>query len=101
LDCVGIKTRNLRQANWENSKVITVINAKKAEHETSLEVVDSRNNMETTIKKWKHIFEVIMANLHFHHHCNKPTYKDKWGSLYGDYKKIHDYQNVTCHNAEY
>jgi len=66
-----------------------------------LEVVDLRNNMETTIKKWKRIFEVIMANFHFHHHRNKPTYKDKWGSLYGDYKKIHDYQNVTCHNEEY
>jgi hypothetical protein len=48
----------------------------------NLEVVDSRNNMETKIKKWKHIFEVIMANFHFHHHRNKPIYKVKWGSLY-------------------
>jgi hypothetical protein len=33
------------------------INAKKAKHEASLEVVDLRNNMETTIIKWKHILK--------------------------------------------
>jgi hypothetical protein len=39
-----------------NSKVLAFINAKKVKHETSLVVdVDLRNNMETTIKKWKHI----------------------------------------------
>jgi hypothetical protein len=63
--------------------------------------VDSRDNMEITITKWKHISKVVMANFHFHHHHNRPTYKDKWGSFYGDYKKTHDYQNVTCHNEKY
>jgi hypothetical protein len=29
------------------------------------------------------------------------TNKDKWGSLYRDYKKKHDYQNVTGHNEKY
>jgi hypothetical protein len=55
LDYVEIKTRKPKQANWENSKVLAIINAKKVEHEASLEVVDSRDNMETTITKWKHI----------------------------------------------
>jgi hypothetical protein len=55
LDCVEVKTRKPRQANWENSKVLAIINAKKIEHEASLEVVDSRDNMETIITKWKHI----------------------------------------------
>ncbi len=45
-----------------------------AKHETSLEVdVYLRNNMETTITKWKHIFEAIMVNFHSHHHRNKPS----------------------------
>jgi predicted metal-dependent RNase len=82
LDCVEVRTRKPKQANWENLEVLTFINAKKVEHEISLEVVDLRDNMETTITKWKHIFEVIMVNFHFHHHYNRPTYKDKWGSLY-------------------
>jgi diaminopimelate decarboxylase len=57
-----------------NSKVLALINAKKVKHETSLVVdVDSRNNMETTIRKWKHIFEVVMANSRSHHHHNRPT----------------------------
>ncbi len=102
LDSVEIKTRKPRQANWVNSKVLAFINAKKVKHETSLEAdVDSKDNMKITITKWKHISKVIMANFHSHHHCNRLTYKDKWGSFYGDYKKIHDYQNVTCHNVEY
>jgi hypothetical protein len=57
--------------------------------------------METTITKWKCIFEVIMENFHFHHHYDEPTCKDKWEALYGNYKKIHYYQNVTSHNEEY
>ncbi len=101
-NCVEIKTRKPRQANWVNSEVLALINAKKTKHETSLEVdFDSKDNMETTITKWKHISKVVMANSHSHHHHNEPTYKDKWGSFYGDYNKIHDYQNVICHNEEY
>jgi hypothetical protein len=44
-----------------------------------------------------------MANSqsHYHHLRNRPTYKDKWGYLYGDYKKIHDYQSVIGHNEKY
>jgi len=71
LDCVKIKTRKPIQGNWMNSKVLALINAKKAKDETSLEVdVDSRDNMETTITKWKHIFLVVTANFHSHHHRN-------------------------------
>jgi hypothetical protein len=39
-----------------------LINAKKVEHEASLEVVDLKDNMETTITKWKHIYKGVMAN---------------------------------------
>jgi hypothetical protein len=79
------------------------INAKKDKNEASLEVVDLKDNMETTITKWKHISKGLMANsqFHYHHHYSRPTCKDKWGSLYGDYKKIHDYQSVISHNEKY
>jgi hypothetical protein len=39
-----------------------LINAKKVEHKAILEVVDLRDNMETTIAKWQHIFKGVMAN---------------------------------------
>jgi hypothetical protein len=79
------------------------INAKKFEHKISLEVVDLKDNMETKITKWKHIFKGIMANFqsHYYHHHNKPICKDKWRSFYGDYKKIHDYQSVINRNLKY
>jgi hypothetical protein len=37
---------------------------------------------------------------HFEHSYNKITYKAKWGSFYGDYKKIHDYMGVIKHNKK-
>jgi hypothetical protein len=46
--------------------------------------------METSIKKWKH----ILNNGRVEHHLNIPTYKDKWGFLYGDCKKKkHNYKS--------
>jgi hypothetical protein len=37
---------------------------------------------------------------HFEHSYNKITYKAKWGSFYGDYKKIHDYMGGIKHNKK-
>lgn len=84
--------------NWENFEIIALIHAKKYEYEANLEVVDLRNNMETSIKKWKH----ILNNGRIEHHLNIPTYKDKWGFLYGDCKKKKtQLQKWTRHNEEY
>lgn len=49
-----IKARKPKQTNWVNFEIKALINAKKAEHEASLDVVDSRNNMDTLVTKWKH-----------------------------------------------
>jgi hypothetical protein len=39
-----------------NFKILALINAKKTKHKKSLEIgINSRENIETTIKKWKHI----------------------------------------------
>jgi len=42
-----------------------------------------------------------MVSGHFEHFCNGVACKDKWGSLYGDYKKINDFRSVTSHNENY
>lgn len=49
------KTRKPKQVSWENFEIIALINAKKFKHEANLEIVDSWNNMETLVTKWKHI----------------------------------------------
>jgi hypothetical protein len=49
-----IRARKPKQTNWVNSEIKALINAKKAEHEASLDVVvDSQDNMETSVTKWK------------------------------------------------
>ncbi len=78
-----------------------MIKAKKVEHEAILGAVDSRDNMETSIAKWKLISIIVMGNGHSEHFRCGVVYKDKWGSLYGDYKNINDYKSVTCHNEDY
>jgi hypothetical protein len=57
--------------------------------------------METSITKWKHISTFFMANGHSKHFYNGATCKDKWGFLYGDYKKIIDYMGIVGHNEDY
>jgi hypothetical protein len=64
-------------------------------------MVDFRNNMETSITKWKHIPTFFTPNGHFKHFRNGITCNVKWGSLYGDYKKIIDYMGTIGHNEDY
>ncbi len=64
-------------------------------------MVDYRDTMETSITKWKHISTFFMANGHSKHFNNGTTCKNKWGSLYGDYKKIIDYMGVIGYNEDY
>lgn len=59
--------------------LITSINAKKVEHNVYLQVIDSRDNIEMLVTKWKHISKAIMANVHYDY--DKPVCKDKWGSF--------------------
>jgi hypothetical protein len=45
--------------------------------------------------------KLVVAIVNVEHHCNgSPTYKDKWGSLYGEYKNIHDYMNIIGNNKK-
>jgi hypothetical protein len=77
LKSLKIRTRKPKQANWENFEIIAFINAKKYKHEANLEVVDLRDNMETSVKKWSYISKIVINNGHSEHHLNIPTYKDE------------------------
>ncbi len=58
LNTLKIKTRKLKQANWENSEIMALTNAWKVEHEANLDVVDSQDNMETLVTKWNQIVKL-------------------------------------------
>jgi hypothetical protein len=77
---------------------MALMNAWKVEHEANLDVVDSQDNMETLVTKWKQIVKLSWSMVISEHHHNC---RDKWGPLYGEYKNIHDYISGTCHNEEY
>lgn len=40
----------------------------------------------------------MMGFGHNTHMRNVPTCKEKWATIYGDYKRIWDYMGVTCQN---
>ncbi len=82
LDYVEIKARKPIYANWDNAKILALTSAKKAKQEANLDIIDSINNMETTITKWKHIFKLVMTNGHYVHHRNGSTCKGKWEFMY-------------------
>jgi hypothetical protein len=55
-----IKTRKPSQLNWANFEIFILINAKKNEHKTNLEIVKSGDNIKTIATRWKHIFNFVM-----------------------------------------
>jgi hypothetical protein len=101
LNYVETKARKPIYANRDNAKILARTSAKKVKHKANLDTIDSINNMETTITKWKHIFELVMTNGHYVHQHNGTTCKGKWGFMYGNYKTIHDYLRFTNHNENY
>lgn len=76
---IEIKTRKPKQANWENAKMFAFISVKKVEHKANLNIIDSKDNMEIEITKWKCISKVVLTNGHSAHHHNEVAYMDKWG----------------------
>ncbi len=62
LDILKVKTKELKQTNWENFEIMAFINAQEVEHKANLDVVDSQDNMEMLVTKWKQIAKVVMVN---------------------------------------
>jgi hypothetical protein len=46
-------------------------------------------------------FTTMMRFGHNTHMKNVPTYKEKWATIYRDYKRIWDYMGVTCQNEDF
>jgi hypothetical protein len=60
-----------------------------------MDKVDLRDQFETTITKWKKIFAVVMNVDLSLHMKNGLACKDKWGSIYGKFKKIFNHISRT------
>ncbi len=51
--------------------------------------------------KWTRISTFMIVFGQITHMKNKPTYKEKWATIYGDCKKNWDYMVGACHNEDY
>jgi hypothetical protein len=64
-------------------------------------LVDPQEQFETTIVKWGQFAKTITQDGNSLHPCNDSTCKDNWGSIYDDFKRIHDYMQSNGHNETY
>jgi hypothetical protein len=77
------------------------VKAKKDEHVASLDTIDGINKFEiATTKSNKILIQVMNASFSIQLR-NDVTWKDKWGALVGDFKKIYDYKTGAGNNQNY
>ncbi len=67
----------------------------------SLELVDPQDQFETTIVKLGKFAKIVTQDGNSLHPCNGSTCKDKWGSIYDNFKETHDYMQSTGHSETY
>jgi hypothetical protein len=75
---------------------MTLIQAKRNEYLVGLDMVDPRDQFEnlTSCKWWKIAYSCKWAR-------NIVAYKDKWGAINGDFKRIFDYMASIGNNIRY
>jgi hypothetical protein len=90
-----------RQPHWNSLEVMVLIHAKEKEHKTYKLTTNPRENMETAAVKWTRISEDV-ARAGFSNYYRGPiACKDKWQSLFSDYKKIKDYRSAIGSNEDF
>lgn len=87
------KTKSRKRApNWEIAEITVLIEAKELDHIRTLEVTDNRDHMEKADTRWASICEYVMQKTHSQdgasHFRDKHACRDKWQSIYRDYKRI-------------
>jgi hypothetical protein len=66
---------------------MVLIKGKREEHLATCDKLDHHNNFHTIVMKWKKVLIIVMNASCSQHLKNCPMCKDKWGSIYGDFKK--------------
>jgi hypothetical protein len=60
-----------------------------------MSAINSRDQMDSSITKWKNFFKIVMKACHFLPLYNGLTCNNKWCKMNGHYKRIYDYNNYT------
>jgi hypothetical protein len=80
---------------------MALINAKEKEHEASKLAADSRQLIESATQKWTKIATDISKAGFSTHYRGAMACKDKWQTLFTDFKKICDYKAATGSREDY
>lgn len=96
-----VQAKKPRQVNWEYAKILTFMQAKKAEHEEIMAEVDSWDKFQTSVTRCKKISAVIMNVGCSKHVKNGPTCKDKWSTISSNFKKLFNFMVSTGQNQDY
>jgi hypothetical protein len=104
----GVETnkKKCKQPNWETYEISTLIQAKKLKQEGTMTIIDQRYYMDTAYEKWNKIASFVMnetanALQGKSYHRTGAMCQNKWGALFGEYKKIRDWMKGTGHNENY
>ena len=95
------RPRKERQPNWGGPEILALINAKEKEHEASKLTADSRDLMETATQKWTKIATDVSKVGFSTQFRGAMACKDKWQTLFAEYKKISDYRSATGNTEDY
>ncbi len=74
--------------NQEHRENVSLVQAKRDECITSLDVTNYKDYFESVIMKQKKVFVTMLRFNHNTHIKNRPIYKEKWDTIYDDYKRL-------------
>jgi hypothetical protein len=95
------RPRKERQPNWGGPEVLALIGAKEKEHDAQRLSSDSRDNMEPALLKWTQIAEEVGKAGCSTFPRGPLACRDKWQTLFSEYKKICDYKGATGSSEDY
>ncbi len=86
----------LEIAKLEHGEILVLIKAKGDEHVAILDKVSPWYMFETIVVKWRKFSTTFMATSFSEHTRKRPTCKDKWGIISGDFKKVFWLHVTNC-----
>ncbi len=98
---IEIHSKKPRYPNWEHGEILAFIKVKKEGHITTLNKMDPQDQFQTMVTTWKKYSTKIMIVNFFQHTKNGPMCKNKWGSIFKEFKKIFDYSLRIGQNEDY
>ena len=95
------KPRKERQPNWSSPEVMALIHSKEKQHAAMKLTTDACEHMETASVKWGRVVDNVQNAGFSQYYQGAAACKDKWQGLFGEYKKIKDYNDTTRCNEDY